>query len=218
MQAKLEAALRALEAGVEEVLIAPGAKPEVVGLAVRLPASAPGSCLSTKSTRTTLSLRPTPNRGCRLLYTGRKVRAILNSVKYLRERFLRILWNVPHYDLNSFWRSSPNLGARTEFSMKALTIDVRQSSGTDFMLARCFGRAAESFSPKGHVLSEEDVRLLETEGTGSGLGDRARRGRGRAKTMPSARLPRRWAADALRSGWRPAAARICLPRKTAACW
>ncbi len=49
--------------------------------------------------------------------------------------------------------------------MRALTIDVRQSSGR-ILCCTVFRPGGKKLLAKGHVLSEEDVRLLETEGMG----------------------------------------------------
>lgn len=49
--------------------------------------------------------------------------------------------------------------------MKALPIDVRQSSGR-ILCCTVFRPGGRKLLAKGHVLSEEDVRLLETEGMG----------------------------------------------------
>lgn len=49
--------------------------------------------------------------------------------------------------------------------MKAQTIDVRQSSGR-ILCCTVFRPGGRKLLAKGHVLSEEDVRLLETEGMG----------------------------------------------------
>ncbi len=49
--------------------------------------------------------------------------------------------------------------------MRALTIDVRQSSGR-ILCCTVFRPGGRKLLAKGHVLSEEDVRLLETEGLG----------------------------------------------------
>ncbi len=49
--------------------------------------------------------------------------------------------------------------------MKALTIDVRQSFGR-ILCCTVFRPGGRKLLAKGHVLSEEDVRLLETEGMG----------------------------------------------------
>jgi molybdenum cofactor cytidylyltransferase len=49
--------------------------------------------------------------------------------------------------------------------MKAQTIDVRQSSGR-VLCCTVFRPGGRKLLAKGHVLSEEDVRLLETEGMG----------------------------------------------------
>lgn len=47
--------------------------------------------------------------------------------------------------------------------MKALTIDVKQSSGR-ILCCTVFRPGGRKLLAKGHVLSEEDVRMLETEG------------------------------------------------------
>jgi molybdenum cofactor cytidylyltransferase len=49
--------------------------------------------------------------------------------------------------------------------MRAQTIDVRQSSGR-ILCCTVFRPGGRKLLAKGHVLSEEDVRLLETEGLG----------------------------------------------------
>lgn len=49
--------------------------------------------------------------------------------------------------------------------MKALPIDVRESSGR-ILCCTVFRPGGRKLLAKGHVLSEEDVRLLETEGMG----------------------------------------------------
>jgi molybdenum cofactor cytidylyltransferase len=49
--------------------------------------------------------------------------------------------------------------------MKALTIDVRESTGR-ILCCTIFGPGGRKLLAKGHVLSVEDVRLLETEGLG----------------------------------------------------
>jgi molybdenum cofactor cytidylyltransferase len=47
--------------------------------------------------------------------------------------------------------------------MKALTVDVRQSTGR-ILCCTIFRTGGKKLLAKGHVISEEDVRLLETEG------------------------------------------------------
>src|ERR1700734_2801739 len=49
--------------------------------------------------------------------------------------------------------------------MRAQTIEVRQSSGR-ILCCTIFRPGGRKLLAKGHVLSEEDVRLLETEGLG----------------------------------------------------
>jgi molybdenum cofactor cytidylyltransferase len=49
--------------------------------------------------------------------------------------------------------------------MKALTVDVRDSSGR-ILCCTVFRPGGRKLLAKGHILSEEDVRLLETEGMG----------------------------------------------------
>ena len=49
--------------------------------------------------------------------------------------------------------------------MKALTVDVRESTGR-ILCCTIFRPGGRKLLAKGHVLSEEDVRLLETEGLG----------------------------------------------------
>ena len=49
--------------------------------------------------------------------------------------------------------------------MKALTVDVRESSGR-ILCCTVFRPGGRKLLAKGHILSEEDVRLLETEGMG----------------------------------------------------
>src|SRR5580692_8187156 len=49
--------------------------------------------------------------------------------------------------------------------MKALTVDVRDSSGR-ILCCTVFRPGGRKLLAKGHVLSQEDVRLLETEGMG----------------------------------------------------
>jgi molybdenum cofactor cytidylyltransferase len=49
--------------------------------------------------------------------------------------------------------------------MKALTIDVRESTGR-ILCCTIFRPGGRKLLAKGHLLSEEDVRLLETEGLG----------------------------------------------------
>ena len=49
--------------------------------------------------------------------------------------------------------------------MRALTVDVRQSSGR-ILCCTVFRQGGRKLLAKGHVLSEEDVRMLETEGLG----------------------------------------------------
>ena len=65
--------------------------------------------------------------------------------------------------------------------MKALTMDVRESTGR-ILCCTIFRPGGRKLLAKGHLLSEEDVRLLETEGLGQvWVKWRAggRRGRGR---------------------------------------
>jgi molybdenum cofactor cytidylyltransferase len=49
--------------------------------------------------------------------------------------------------------------------MKALTMDVKESSGR-ILCCTIFRQGGRKLLAKGHVLSEEDIRLLETEGLG----------------------------------------------------
>src|SRR5437588_4302997 len=49
--------------------------------------------------------------------------------------------------------------------MKALTVDVRESTGR-ILCCTIFRPGGRKLLAKGHVLSEDDVRLLETEGLG----------------------------------------------------
>jgi molybdenum cofactor cytidylyltransferase len=49
--------------------------------------------------------------------------------------------------------------------MKALTVDVRESTGR-VLCCTIFRPGGRKLLAKGHILSEEDVRLLETEGLG----------------------------------------------------
>ena len=49
--------------------------------------------------------------------------------------------------------------------MKALTIDVKESTGR-ILSSTVFRPGGRKLLAKGHLLSEEDVRLLETEGLG----------------------------------------------------
>jgi len=49
--------------------------------------------------------------------------------------------------------------------MKALTVDVHQSTGR-ILCCTIFRSGGKKLLAKGHVISEEDVRLLETEGMG----------------------------------------------------
>ena len=47
--------------------------------------------------------------------------------------------------------------------MRAPTINVRESTGS-ILCCPIFARAAKKLLVKGHLIKEEDVRLLETEG------------------------------------------------------
>ena len=47
--------------------------------------------------------------------------------------------------------------------MKALTVDVRESTGR-ILCCTIFRNGGKKLLAKGHIISEEDVRLLETEG------------------------------------------------------
>src|ERR1700689_2861645 len=51
--------------------------------------------------------------------------------------------------------------------MKALTVDVRESTGR-ILCCIIFRPGGRKLLAKGHILNEEDVRLLETEGLGQG--------------------------------------------------
>src|SRR5713101_3493210 len=57
-------------------------------------------------------------------------------------------------------------GTETESHMKAQTVDVKESTGR-ILCCTIFRPGGRKLLAKGHVLSEEDVRLLETEGLGS---------------------------------------------------
>src|SRR5215510_13800413 len=50
-------------------------------------------------------------------------------------------------------------------SMRAQTVDIRESTGR-ILCCTIFRPGGRKLLAKGHVLSEEDVRLLETEGLG----------------------------------------------------
>jgi molybdenum cofactor cytidylyltransferase len=50
--------------------------------------------------------------------------------------------------------------------MKAQTVDVRESTGR-ILCCTIFRPGGRKLLAKGHVLSEEDVHLLETEGLGA---------------------------------------------------
>ena len=52
-----------------------------------------------------------------------------------------------------------------EVAVKALTMDVRESTGR-ILCCTIFRPGGRKLLAKGHLLSEEDVRLLETEGLG----------------------------------------------------
>src|SRR6266404_5674660 len=56
-------------------------------------------------------------------------------------------------------------GAEKKVPMKAQTVDVRESTGR-ILCCTIFRSGGRKLLAKGHVLSEEDVRLLETEGLG----------------------------------------------------
>src|SRR5689334_14658934 len=56
-------------------------------------------------------------------------------------------------------------GAKWEVGVKALTVDVRESTGR-VLCCTIFRPGGRKLLAKGHVLNEEDVRLLETEGLG----------------------------------------------------
>ena len=62
--------------------------------------------------------------------------------------------------------------------MKALTVDIRESTGR-ILCCTIFRPSGRKLLGKGHVLNEEDVGLLETEGLPAGLGDAVRGWRGR---------------------------------------
>jgi len=49
--------------------------------------------------------------------------------------------------------------------MKAQTVDIRESAGR-ILCCTIFRPSGRKLLGKGHVLNEEDVRLLETEGLG----------------------------------------------------
>lgn len=47
--------------------------------------------------------------------------------------------------------------------MKALTVEVRESTGR-ILCCTIFRPGGKKLLAKGHVISEEDIKLLETEG------------------------------------------------------
>ena len=49
--------------------------------------------------------------------------------------------------------------------MKAQTVDVRESAGR-ILCCTIFRQSGRKLLAKGHILSEDDIRLLETEGLG----------------------------------------------------
>ena len=49
--------------------------------------------------------------------------------------------------------------------MKAQTVDVRESAGR-ILCCTIFRQGGRKLLAKGHILSDEDIRLLETEGLG----------------------------------------------------
>src|SRR5262245_34947532 len=54
---------------------------------------------------------------------------------------------------------------RLEGEMRAQTVDIRESTGR-ILCCTIFRPGGRKLLAKGHVLSEDDVRLLETEGLG----------------------------------------------------
>ncbi len=100
--------------------------------------------------------------------------------------------------------------------MKAQTRGHTGVDGADPVL-HDFPSGRAQAAGKGHVLSEEDVRLLATEGLDQVWVTELEDGEVGEDDAVCMR-PRKWVAAAWRSGWRQGDARICSPRKIAACW
>src|SRR6476659_8268619 len=56
-------------------------------------------------------------------------------------------------------------GVEEKEPMKAQTVDVRESAGR-ILCCTIFRPGGRKLLAKGHILSEDDIRLLETEGLG----------------------------------------------------
>ena len=91
--------------------------------------------------------------------------------------------------------------------MKAQTVDIRESTGR-ILCCTIFRPSGRKLLGKGHVLNEEDVRLLETEGLGQVW----------VTELEDGEVGEDEAVDVWRSGWLRGGGPTCLPPKTAACW
>jgi|SRR5579872_360447 len=80
------------------------------------------------------------------------------------EIFVQVMRKIP--GISTYTLYNPNLQAAVgEMDMKAQTVDVRESTGR-ILCCTIFRPGGRKLLAKGHLLSEEDVRLLETEGMG----------------------------------------------------
>ena len=100
--------------------------------------------------------------------------------------------------------------------MKAQTIDVKESTGR-ILCCTIFRAGGKKLLAKGHIISEEDVRLLETEGMDEIWVTELEDGEvGEDDAVTSGRA--KWVVVRSKSVWRRAAARTCLPPSPAASW
>src|SRR5579872_3300451 len=80
------------------------------------------------------------------------------------EIFVQVMRKIP--GISTYTLYNPNLQAAVgEMDMKAQTVDVKESMGR-ILCCTIFRPGGRKLLAKGHLLSEEDVRLLETEGLG----------------------------------------------------
>jgi len=101
-------------------------------------------------------------------------------------------------------------------ALRAKTVDVKSSTGR-ILCCTVFKPGGKKLLAKGHVISDEDIRVLESEGMENVWVTELEEGEVSEDDAVCTVATGRWGVGAMRSGWRPVGERTWWLRKTAAC-